>query len=66
MKPLASCEDHLVHGRRAHAKVFLHVGLSGRLAVDLAVVVNEGEILTLFVREGFCRHKGSVPLSIWT
>jgi hypothetical protein len=51
------CEDHLVHGRRAHPKIALHVGLGGGLAFDLAVVVNEREILTLFVCEGFCGTK---------
>ena len=56
-------KDHLVHGGRAHAKVSLHIGLGGRLAVDLAVVVNEGEILTLFVGEGFCRHERSLLVS---
>ena len=56
------CDDHLVHGRRAHAKVSLHVGLGGRPAVDPAVVVNEREILSLSVREGFRRHEGSVPV----
>ena len=60
------CKDHLVHRRRAYAKVSLHVGLSGRTAVDPAVVMNESEILSLFVREGFCRHEGSVPFSICT
>jgi hypothetical protein len=59
-------EDHLVHRWRAHAKVSLHVGLGRRTAVDPAVVMNEREILPLFVREGFCRHKGSVPFSICT
>jgi hypothetical protein len=59
-------KDHLVHGRRAHAKVCLHGGLGGRTAVDPAVVINEREILPLFVREGFCRHEGSVPFSICT
>ena len=57
-------KDHLVHGRRAHAKVSLHVGLGGRTAVDPAVVMNERQILPLFAREGFCRHKASVPFSI--
>jgi hypothetical protein len=33
--------DHLVYGRRAYLKVSLHVGLGWRLAVDLAVIVNE-------------------------
>src|SRR5882757_7483517 len=56
------CEDHLMHGRRAHAKISLHVGLRRRSAVDFGVVVNEREILALFVREGFRRHEGSVPV----
>jgi len=56
-------EDHLVYGRWAHAKVSLHVGLGGRPAADPAVVVNEGEILPLFVCEGFRRHEESVSAS---
>jgi hypothetical protein len=28
--------------------------------------MNEREILSLFVREGFCGHEGSVPFSICT
>jgi hypothetical protein len=28
--------------------------------------MNEREILSLFLREGFCRHQGSVPFSICT
>ena len=54
-------EDHLVHGRGADMKVSLHVGLGRRTAVELAVVIKECKILTLFVGEGFCRHEGSVP-----
>jgi hypothetical protein len=50
-------DDHLMHRRWTHPKVPLHVDLGGRLAVDLAVIVNEREILTLFVREGFRRHE---------
>ena len=59
-------EDHLVNGWWTHAKVSLHVGFGGRTAVDPAVVMNEREILPLFMREGFCRHEGSVPFSICT
>ena len=59
-------KDHLVNGWWADTKVSLHVGLGRRTAVDLAVVMNEREILSLFLREGFCRHQGSVPFSICT
>lgn len=60
------CEDHLVHGRKTHAKVSLHVGLGRGLAVDLAAVVNEREILTLFVCEGFWGHKESAGVLLCT
>lgn len=56
-------DDHLVHRRWTNPKVPLHVGLGGRLTVDLAVVV-EREILILFVRERFRRHEGSVLVSV--
>jgi hypothetical protein len=55
-----------VHGRRAHAKVSLHVGFGWRPIIYLAVVVNKPKILTLFVCEGFCGHKGSVLVSTLT
>ena len=45
---------------RAYLEITLHVSLGGRPAVDLAVVVDEGKVLTLFVCEGFRRHERSV------
>lgn len=50
------CKNHLMNRGRAHLEISLHVGLSGRPAVDLAVVVDEGKVLTLFVSKGFGRH----------
>jgi hypothetical protein len=44
-----------VYGWWAHPELSLHVGFGGRLAVELAIVVDEREILSLFVREGFGR-----------
>ena len=46
--------------RRAHAEISLHIGFGRRAAVHLAVVVNEREILSLFVGERFCGHGTSV------
>jgi transposase len=46
--------DHLVNGRRADAKVLLHVGFGRRPAVQARVEVDEGQILALLGREGFC------------
>ncbi len=40
--------DHLMDGLRGGLKVTLHVDLGGWDTVDLRVVVNECEILTLF------------------
>jgi transposase len=45
---------HLVNGRRADAKVFLHVGFGWRPAVQARVEVNKRQILALLGREGFC------------
>jgi hypothetical protein len=55
-----------VYGWRAHLKVSLHVGLGGRLAIDFSEVVNEREVLSLFVSEGFLGHGGSVSASART
>ncbi len=54
------CKNHLMNRGRAHLKISLHIGLSGRAAIDLAVVVNEGKILTLFISKGFCGHGRSL------
>jgi transposase len=47
-------QHHLVNGRRAHAKVFLHVGFGWRPAVQARVEVNIRQILALLGREAFC------------
>ncbi len=49
-------QHHLVNGRRADAKIFLHVGFGWRPAVQASVEVNKREILALLGREGFCRR----------
>jgi hypothetical protein len=43
--------DHIVNRGRGNLEVVLQVRLRGSLAVDLGVVVNEGQILTLFCGE---------------
>ena len=40
--------DRLVNRGRGNPEVALQVGLRGRLAVDLCVVIDEGKILALF------------------
>ena len=40
-------DDHVVDGRGRHPEVALHVGFSGRDAVDFSVVVDESQVLTL-------------------
>ena len=40
---------HLVDGRRRNSKESLHVSLCGRLAIDLGVIVNKSQILSLFL-----------------
>src|SRR5262249_30599764 len=40
--------DHIVNRRSRNPEVILQVGLRGRAAVNLGVVVNECQILTLF------------------
>jgi hypothetical protein len=52
-------ENHLVHRWRAHAEVFFHIGLGRGSAIDPAVVVDEREIMTLLMREGFDERRGS-------
>src|ERR1017187_10762148 len=55
-------QDHLVYGRRGDAKVPLHFGLRGCAAVNLAVVIDESQVLTLFVGVGFPhRHLCDLP-----
>ena len=49
-------EHHLVNRRRAYAKVFLHVGFGRGSAVQPRIEVDEGKVLPLFGREGFCRR----------
>ncbi len=42
-----------MHGGRRDSEVLLHFGLRWRTSVDFAVVINESQILTLFVRVSF-------------
>ena len=53
-------QHHLVNGRRADAKILLHVGFGRRPAVQARVEVDKRQILALLGREGFCRatHPG--------
>jgi hypothetical protein len=46
-------EYHVMDRRRRHTEISLHIGLRRRSAVHLFVVVNERQILALFLREGF-------------
>jgi len=51
------CQDHLMNRWRRDSKVLLHFGLRGRATVDFAVVMDEGQVLTLFIRICFLhRH----------
>jgi len=43
--------DHFVDGGRRNLEVALQVQLSGSLAVDLGIVIDVGQILTLFCGE---------------
>jgi transposase len=45
-----------VNRRRADAKIFLHVGFRRGSAVQPRIEVDEGQVLPLFGREGFCRR----------
>ncbi len=49
--------DHFVDRRRRNLEVVLEVGLRGRPAVDLGVVVDEGKVLALLCREGRCNRR---------
>src|ERR1700730_4376396 len=50
------------YGRRRDSKVVLQVGLRRRAAVDFVVVINESQVLALFVRIGFLhRHPRDKP-----
>jgi len=46
-------QDHLMHGWRRDSKVLLHFGLRGRASVDFGVVIDEGQVLALFIRIRF-------------
>src|SRR5919202_1020007 len=46
-----------MHGRRADAEVTLHIGLGRRSAVDARVSVDEGQVLSLRVREAASRRR---------
>jgi len=55
--------NHVVNGRRGNQEVALQIGLSRSLAVDLSVVVDEGEVLALFGGEGGCN--GRIEFRRW-
>ena len=58
------CQDHLMHGGRRDSKVLLHFGLGWRTSMDFVVVINESQILTLFVGVGLLhRHRSNKPNS---
>ena len=54
--PFLQRQDYLVHGRRTHGEVPLHIRLSRWLAVDLRVEVNERQILPLLLGELWMCH----------
>ena len=49
--PCFECQDHLMYGWRRNSKVPLHLGLRGRASVDFAVIMDEGQVLALFIRK---------------
>lgn len=50
-------EHHLMDGWRGDAEVARHVGFSRRSAEDAAVGMDEGQILALFLCEGWSRRR---------
>src|SRR5256885_8357976 len=51
-----------MHRRRRDSKVVLQLGLRRRASVDFVVVINESQVLALFVRIGFLhRHSYDRP-----
>ncbi len=58
MTPRLQGEDHLMHRRRRHPEVALHFGFRRREAVDLRIVVDEGEVLALIPRVPRLRMSG--------
>ena len=44
-------KDHLMNRGRAHAKVSLNVGLGGWSSIELGVVMDERQVLTLTLSE---------------
>jgi hypothetical protein len=57
-------EHHLVHGRRADAEEAQHIRLRRRFAVDHGVVVDEGQVLALFLGPIVFRHRCSCALPV--
>src|SRR5215472_5910508 len=49
--------DHIVNRGRGNPEVALQIRLCGSLAVDLGVVVEECQILTLLGRESWCHGR---------
>jgi hypothetical protein len=63
MKPSFEGQHHLMDGRRADAKILLHVGFGcfgRRAAVQAGIEVDKRQVLALLGRESFCRatHAG--------
>jgi hypothetical protein len=53
-----------MNGRRGHSEVLLHVGFSGRSSVNLRVVIDEGQKLSLPWSVSLCHRK--VPIDFIT
>ena len=49
-------QDHLVDGRRGDAEMLLDIGFGRRAAKDAAIGVDEGQVLTLLLGEGWSRR----------
>ncbi len=50
------CDHHLMHRRRRHFEVVLHVGLGRGVSVNLRVVEDKRQILSLLGRERLFGH----------
>ena len=53
-----------MYGRRRDSKVLLHFGLRGRASVDFAVIMDEGQVLALFIRICFLHPLKSYPKAV--
>jgi tRNA-splicing ligase RtcB len=59
--PSFKSEDHLMNGRRRDIEVTLHISLGRRTLMNLGVVMDEGEVLTLLARERICHKQAFYP-----